>query len=415
MHSHNGRSREDRRFSNPSSRSDYGSAARDDRYAQGDPGRRSSSEDRGAGRWGEDRGETRWGEGRGEGRYPNDRTEGGWQSAEPGEDRGRDFARGPEHNNDRNDDRSTDRYGQSGYGHSDFGPGVSDRWSQDRGRGYGNEERYGQSYGQNRGIDDRTQNGWGRGEDRNAGYRGPGYRGPGYGNPGYGHEDRHGPASRGGSGRDDGGERGVARADLNDVSQSSGGSGRRGVWQQGHEGAFASVSRGGFLLDQRGYGPDEYDRGNYGGAYTGGFSPSQREFLGKGPKGYVRSDERIREDVCERLSEGHLDASDIDVQVKDGEVTLVGLVSDRRTKRLVEELLDHVKGIKDVENKLKVRMATGRSDPKSEAPKLEGGQKPEGAQKLEGQNPEAQKAGDPQRASDNGKSDLPKLGSGARA
>ncbi|MFO0574950.1 MAG: BON domain-containing protein [Polyangia bacterium] len=335
MHSQKGRSREDRRFSNPNSRSDYGS--------------------------------------------------------------GRDSFRGSDR------DRSNDRYSQSGSGNSDFGPGVSDRWIQDRGRGYGNEERYGQSYGQNRGIDDRTRNPWGRGEDRS-----PGYGGPGYGSPGYGPEDRHGqsygPASRGGYGRDEGSERGVARADLNDVSQSSGGAGSRGVWQKEHEGAFASVSRGGFLLDQRGYGPDEYDRNNYGGAYTGGFSPAEREFSGKGPKGYVRSDERIREDVCERLSEGHLDASDIDVQVKDGEVTLVGQVSDRRTKRLVEELLDPIKGIKDVENKLKVRMATGRSD----ADKL-GGQKPEG------QKPEGQKPAEPQRTSDNGKSDLPKLSGGARA
>lgn len=412
MHSQNGRSREDRRFSNPSSRSEHG-PGRDDRFARGDMGRsgrggpedrsagrmgedRSAGrmgDDRGAGRWGDDRAEARWGTDRTEARWTNDRTEGGWQSADLGDDRGRDFARGPERGSERSSDRSSersaDRYSQSGYGNSDFGPG--DRWIQDRGRGYGNEERYGQSYGQNRGIDDRTQNTWGRGEDKN----------PSYGGHGYGSEERHGQtygqASRG-SGRDEGSERGPGRfVDRADRAATG-----RGPWQQGHEGAYGSVSRGGFLLDQRGYGPDGYDSydgyDNYGGAYTGGFSPGQREFSGRGPKGYVRSDERIREDVCERLSEGHLDASDIDVQVKDGEVTLSGLVSDRRTKRLVEELIDNIKGIKDVENRLKVRMATTRD-----------------TTKAEGQKPEGQKAGDLQRSSDNGKSDLQKMNNGARA
>lgn len=42
---------------------------------------------------------------------------------------------------------------------------------------------------------------------------------------------------------------------------------------------------------------------------------------GKGPKGYQRSDERIKEDVCDRLSDDdYLDASDIDVQVTGHEV-----------------------------------------------------------------------------------------------
>lgn len=383
MHSQNGRSREDRRFPNQYSRSEHGPGGRDDRFAQGDTGR--------SGRMGEDRGTGRMGDNRTEARWTNDRTEGGWQSADLGEDRGRDFSRGPDRGSDRNADRHSDRYNerysQSGYGNSDFGPG--DRWSQDRGRGYGNEERYGQSYGQNRDIDDRTQNPWGRGEDRI----------PSYGGHGYGSEERHGQtygqASRGYV-RDEGSERGPGRSDDRADRADRATSGR-GPWQQGHEGAYGSVSRGGFLLDQRGYGPDGYD--NYGGTYTGGFGSGQREFSGRGPKGYVRSDERIREDVCERLSEGHLDASDIDVQVKDGEVTLSGLVTDRRTKRLVEELLDNVKGIKDVENKLKVRMAATRGD----------------TMKGEGQKQEGQKAGDMQRPSDNGKSDLQKMSNGARA
>src|SRR5687767_13700993 len=54
-----------------------------------------------------------------------------------------------------------------------------------------------------------------------------------------------------------------------------------------------------------------------------------RRFFGKGPKGYKRSDDRIREDVCDVLSEGWIDASDIEVRVSDSEVTLIGFVTDR--------------------------------------------------------------------------------------
>lgn len=112
------------------------------------------------------------------------------------------------------------------------------------------------------------------------------------------------------------------------------------------------------------------------GRFMGG-SAMNRPFQGKGPKGYVRSDERIHEEVCELLSDGHLDASDIDVSVKDAEVTLMGTVCDRRTKRLAEELVEGVRGIRDIQNQLKV---SGSFMNKSG-----GGQKTEGAN-VEGLN-----------------------------
>jgi len=75
---------------------------------------------------------------------------------------------------------------------------------------------------------------------------------------------------------------------------------------------------------------------------------------GKGPKGYTRSDERIREDVCDRLSDDdELDASEITVTVKDGEVTLEGTVADRRAKHHAENLADAVSGVRDVHNRLR--------------------------------------------------------------
>jgi hypothetical protein len=85
------------------------------------------------------------------------------------------------------------------------------------------------------------------------------------------------------------------------------------------------------------------------GAFTGG------TYSGKGPKNWARSDERIREDVCECLTyHPNVDASEIDVTVKDGEVTLVGTVGDRMSKRLAEDIVEDVRGVKDVHNQLRV-------------------------------------------------------------
>lgn len=79
-----------------------------------------------------------------------------------------------------------------------------------------------------------------------------------------------------------------------------------------------------------------------------------RNFRGRGPKGYRRSDERIREDVNDRLTDHqYLDASDIDVSVKEGEVTLSGKVFDRTDKRLAEDVAESVTGVKNVQNNLR--------------------------------------------------------------
>ncbi|MCU7549013.1 BON domain-containing protein [Chitinophagaceae bacterium LB-8] len=86
---------------------------------------------------------------------------------------------------------------------------------------------------------------------------------------------------------------------------------------------------------------------------------------GKGPKGYSRSDERIREDVSDRLSDDdYVDASDIDVQVTSGEVILLGTVDSRDAKRRAEDIAEHISGVRNVENRLHVgteRLSVGSS------------------------------------------------------
>jgi len=78
-------------------------------------------------------------------------------------------------------------------------------------------------------------------------------------------------------------------------------------------------------------------------------------YRGIGPKGYVRSDERIRELVCDELMDDPwVDASGIEVAVKDGEVTLSGVVNDRDAKRWAEDAAEHVGGVKHVQNNLRV-------------------------------------------------------------
>ena len=84
----------------------------------------------------------------------------------------------------------------------------------------------------------------------------------------------------------------------------------------------------------------------------------QREqYRGRGPKGYKRSDERIKEDVNDRLSEGYLDASDIEVTVANAEVTLTGTVNSRADKRRAEEIAEYVTGVTNVENRLRLKQS----------------------------------------------------------
>jgi osmotically-inducible protein OsmY len=82
--------------------------------------------------------------------------------------------------------------------------------------------------------------------------------------------------------------------------------------------------------------------------------------VGKGPSGYTRSDERIREDVCDRLTDDpYVDATHVEVSVQGGEVTLGGSVDRREDKRRAEDIAERVSGVREVNNRLRVGIAQG--------------------------------------------------------
>jgi hypothetical protein len=85
--------------------------------------------------------------------------------------------------------------------------------------------------------------------------------------------------------------------------------------------------------------------------------PRQTEgpHVGKGPRNWTRSDERIHDEVCAALERhGHVDASGMDVAVQGGEVTLSGNVPERSMKRLAEDVAAACAGVRDVHNRLRV-------------------------------------------------------------
>ena len=73
------------------------------------------------------------------------------------------------------------------------------------------------------------------------------------------------------------------------------------------------------------------------------------------PKGSRRSDERIREDICEALiREVRVDVSEVTVEVRDGHVTLDGAVPMRRMRYIIEDVAAACRGVNDVDNRIRV-------------------------------------------------------------
>ena len=115
-------------------------------------------------------------------------------------------------------------------------------------------------------------------------------------------------------------------------------------------------------LSGQGYGGQDFaGRASYGpqGDMQGQMGQSSSRsmgYRGKGPKNYSRSDERIREDLNEKLTESdEIDASGISVEVNNGIATLTGTVEQRWMKHRAEDLAESCSGVRDVTNQISVK------------------------------------------------------------
>jgi hypothetical protein len=122
--------------------------------------------------------------------------------------------------------------------------------------------------------------------------------------------------------------------------------------------AYGPAGGGGFHGSDLGMGAPDEDRGPH---------------YGKGPKGYKRSDDRTRDDVCDAIAhQGYIDASDVEVKVADGIVTLSGTVAHRHEKRKLEHLVESCRGVHEVHNELRLKRSDASKDKPADKPE-EGG------------------------------------------
>ena len=247
-------------------------------------------------------------------------------------------------------------YGRGDYERRDYGPGDYGR------RDYGSDDDRLRSHrrgGEAFYRDEPSR--WGRDDERGRGPGGFGsaaYRDEGSGRRGYGGGSEYRPQYFGGAGYGEGRHEGRA------PDAGGWGRGRPGAGRMDH-GPGGSQGRPG---------------GGHGGGYYGAAGYSQNDAYaqagqhrGRGPKGYSRSDERVREDVSDRLADDDMvDASDIEVQVSQGEVTLSGHVDSREAKRRAEDCAESVSGVRHVQNNLRVKTDGWASGASSSGPSLSG-------------------------------------------
>ena len=95
--------------------------------------------------------------------------------------------------------------------------------------------------------------------------------------------------------------------------------------------------------------------GFWGQGVAGSAGAQEQRRYRPGPKGYTRSDERLREDISEQLMASYdIDSSEVTVLVKEGKVTLDGSVPERWMKHSIEDIADHCAGVRDVDNRVRV-------------------------------------------------------------
>ena len=140
-----------------------------------------------------------------------------------------------------------------------------------------------------------------------------------------------------------------------------------GNYQAGQYGSEELPQRGDVHVYGRSQGSGDdwstaYRQGRYGSARyesamhrSDPYRGTQGGFRGIGPKNYVRSDERIAEDINETLMDADdIDASQVTVRVKDGAVTLEGTVEQRWIKHRIEDVVEDCSGVRDIENRIRV-------------------------------------------------------------
>lgn len=237
-----------------------------------------------------------------------------------------------------------------------------DRWREERGRSYRGPDEHDEWRG--RAFDERPRHeGGGAGGFAAGGGDDHGYRQGGYGGRGD-IEDEAGEGQYGG--RRGGWAYGARRYGPRRFREEPYGVARASVdWMYGepYGGPYRERQRG---APYGGYGADELDwygeealraqerAWDWGGGRAGiGWG---RSHAGRGPRAYRRPDVRIEEEVNEALTwHPEIDASEIEVRVEQGEVTLTGEVNEKREKRLIEDLVDDVYGVIDVHNRIRVK------------------------------------------------------------
>lgn len=142
----------------------------------------------------------------------------------------------------------------------------------------------------------------------------------------------------------------------------------RGGGVYGGYGIPSGSELGGYGMDDSARGGEQNWSGSNWGSQPGWRSEAPRgpRWRGRTPKGYVRSDERIKDDVCERLCHSSdIDVSEVSVEARNGTIVLEGSVPDRRMKHRIEDICEECIGVNDVDNR--IRIARDRADASREA------------------------------------------------
>jgi len=266
---------------------------------------------------------------------------------------------------ERNDDDERSGWGRGreseswASGEQRYGAGSREpQYSSDQDETYGSEWQRNNDRSRG-GLDaarERGQSGYGQRESNERGWYGRGQAGMYGGGSGGGYQGGSGGGGYGGSTGTNYGSGSYGSGSYGSGSYGGGSYGGSQGSYGGGQGGYGGGQGGGYGTGSFGSSRDQGFRGRDFGSPGSDLRSSQGGgFAGRGPKGYTRTDDRIREDVCDRLSkDDDVDASEIEVRVQNGEVTLEGTVPTRSMKHRAENLADDVSGVKDVHNNVRV-------------------------------------------------------------